>query len=419
MAKKGLQNTTQNITNSFSKGLNKDTDPSFVTSGLWTHARNMVNNTDEGNLGTLSNEDSNYLCGTSGETMQGDKAIIGIIHLYADKWIIFTVATVNGKPLNSEIGLYEEESCLYRPIVSAPCLNFSPYNLITGASRQKGDCKWEVYWADGRNPDRYLNIGDPRTWPDSSFQWGGSNQATAGANYNTYISGTQTMLWPITAWEQKCPPEDCKICTDLNFLDCDKIRLASLVQTPCVQLSIAPGTGTLENGTYFAVIAYSIKGQNVTNYFSPSNLQPIYNPNDISQGSLLLTLDLDTENFEQFELVIVRSINENVQAKQIGYYSTSETSILLDDIPQTLITVPTSAIPLLNPVYEKSDQIVNVGQYLLRIAPTSKFDFNYQPLANLINTKWVSVEYPEIPLDMCLRFSQQTYLYRTLHRQLN
>lgn len=395
MANKGLQNTTQNITNSFSKGLNKDTDPSFVTSGLWTHARNMVNNTDEGNLGTLSNEDSNYLCGTSGETMQGDKAIIGIIHLYADKWIIFTVATVNGKPLNSEIGLYEEESCLYRPIVSAPCLNFSPYNLITGASRQKGDCKWEVYWADGRNPDRYLNIGDPRTWPDSSFQWGGSNQATAGANYNTYISSTGTMLWPITAWEQKCPPEDCKICTDLNFLDCDKIRLASLVQTPCVQLSIAPGTGTLENGTYFAVIAYSIKGQNVTNYFSPSNLQPIYNPNDISQGSLLLTLDLDTENFEQFELVIVRSINENVQAKQIGYYSTSETSILLDDIPQTLITVPTSAIPLLNPVYEKSDQIVNVGQYLLRIAPTSKFDFNYQPLANLINTKWVSVEYPE------------------------
>jgi hypothetical protein len=39
--------------------------------------------------------------------------------------------------------------------------------------------------------------------------------------------------------------------------------------------------------------------------------------------------------------------------------------------------------------------MVSVGQYLLRIAPKSKFDFNYQPLANLINTKWVSVEYPE------------------------
>ena len=48
MAEKGIQNTTQVITNNFSKGLNKDTDPSYVESGLWTHARNIVNNNDEG-----------------------------------------------------------------------------------------------------------------------------------------------------------------------------------------------------------------------------------------------------------------------------------------------------------------------------------------------------------------------------------
>ena len=59
---KEIQNTGQIVSNSFSKGLNKDTDPSFVESGLWIHARNAVNNTDEGNLGTLSNEDSNLFC---------------------------------------------------------------------------------------------------------------------------------------------------------------------------------------------------------------------------------------------------------------------------------------------------------------------------------------------------------------------
>jgi hypothetical protein len=150
---KDIQNTSQVVTNSFSKGLNKDTDPSFVESGLWTHARNMVNNTDEGNLGTLTNEDSNYLCGTSGETMQGEKDIIGLIHLFADKWVVFTAANVNGNFVNSEIGLYEEDFCRYRPIVSAPCLNFSNLHLITGGSRQKGDCRWEVYWVDGNNVD--------------------------------------------------------------------------------------------------------------------------------------------------------------------------------------------------------------------------------------------------------------------------
>jgi hypothetical protein len=412
---KDIQNTTQVVTNSFSKGLNKDTDPSFVESGLWTHARNMVNNTDEGNLGTLSNEDSNYLCGTSGETMQGEKDIIGLIHLFADKWIVFTVANVNGKEVNSEIGLYEEEFCRYRPIVSSPCLRFSRFNLITGATKQNGDCTWEVYWADGLNVDRYLNIGDPKTWPETDLIWGGSNQAVAGANYNYYLDGSgNKFLWPITAWQQICEdgtgtvqiapdvwpqpnyvPSGCIICNNINELDCDKIRLASLVKTPCVELSIGPGTGTLENGTYFAVIAYTIKTQKVTNYFSPSNLQPVYTERDLSQGSLQVNLDLDTVNFDQFELVIVASINENVIAKKIGYYSTSQRVIVLDDIPLSLETVPLSYINIQNPVYETSDQMVNVGQYLLRIAPKSKFDFNYQPLANLINTKWVSVEYPE------------------------
>ena len=393
---KDLQNTSQIISNSFSKGLNKDTDPSFVESGLWTHARNMVNNTDEGNLGTLSNEDSNYLCGTSGETMQGEKDIIGLIHLFADKWVVYTVAYVNGNYANSEIGLYEEDFCRYRPIVSGVCLGFSKFNLITGASKQNGDCSWEVYWADGLNVDRYLNIGDPKTWPDPVLTWGGSNGNIAGSNYNYYLDGAGNQsLWPITAWEQKCTPGPCIICNDTNQLDCDRVRLASLVKTPCVELSIAPGTGTLENGTYFAVIAYTIKTQKVTNYFSPSNLQPVYTERNLSQGSLQVTLDLDTDNFDQFELVIVSSVNENVTAKKIGYYSTSQKVILLDEIALSLETVPLGYINLQNPVYETSDQMVNVGQYLLRIAPKSKFDFNYQPLANLIDTYWTTVEYPE------------------------
>ena len=45
-----IQNTSQNINHSFTKGLNKDSDPSFVQDGMWTHARNAVNNTVEGDL---------------------------------------------------------------------------------------------------------------------------------------------------------------------------------------------------------------------------------------------------------------------------------------------------------------------------------------------------------------------------------
>jgi hypothetical protein len=75
------------------KVLNKDSDPSFVSEGMWTHAVNVVNNTIEGDIGTLSNEISNFLCALAGATMPATvtkKYIIGAIYLYSDKWIIFT-----------------------------------------------------------------------------------------------------------------------------------------------------------------------------------------------------------------------------------------------------------------------------------------------------------------------------------------
>ena len=64
-----LQDTSQSVTHTFVKGLNKDSDPSFVSEGMWIHARNATNNTSEGNLGTLSNEASNILCATAVATM--------------------------------------------------------------------------------------------------------------------------------------------------------------------------------------------------------------------------------------------------------------------------------------------------------------------------------------------------------------
>ena len=64
-----IQSNDQSTSNTFVKGLNKDSDPSFIEKGQWTHARNAVNNTIEGNLGSISNESSNYLCAIAGDTL--------------------------------------------------------------------------------------------------------------------------------------------------------------------------------------------------------------------------------------------------------------------------------------------------------------------------------------------------------------
>jgi hypothetical protein len=382
------QDLSQNKTNTFLKGLNKDSDPSFVQEGMWTHARNAANNTAEGDLGTLSNESSNYLCVTAGSTMTGFKYVVGAIHLYSDKWIIFTAAhgpTDFGPSINSEIGLFDESRCQYRPIVQDPCLGFSKWQLISGASREAQDCSWQVYWVDGKQPDRYLNIGDPNLWPTSPYQWIGNN---------TYSNGADSLQWPGVPWVQDCNLiNDCEFCEDTTDLDCPKTRLARLMETPCLQVSAGKAGGTLRNGSYFACIAYSIRGQKVTDWFSPSNVQPLWFDND-PQGALEIDISADTENFDEFILVVVANINQGAVAKQIGVYSTKTQKVYIDQIKEDLPAIPIEQLPIQTPVFETSDQMAEVNNYLLRVGPRSKFDFNYQPLANLINTNWVSVEYP-------------------------
>jgi hypothetical protein len=393
---KDIQNTGQTVNNSFIKGLNKDSDPSYVQEGMWSHARNAVNNTFEGDLGTLSNEAANFLCFTTGSTMPttGVNAVVtrhimGAIQMFSDKWLIFTAGhNISGQPRMSEIGLFEENQCTYRPIVQDACLAFDKRYLISGASREKEDCTWQVYWADGLNPDRYLNVGDPQTWPTADYTWVGQT------NINYYSNGTQQLLWPGVQWKEKVSNStDCVFTALLNILDCDHIRLARLVKTPCLKMSLGNQGGTLRNGTYFATIAYTIKGQKVTDYFSPSNTQPIWYPNDL-QGSLTIDIEADDSNFEEFVLVVVQNINQGTVAKQIGIYSTKTNRIALDQIKEDTVSVPLRFLPIQTPVIEKSDQMTEVNNYLLRVGPTSKFDFNYQPLANLIKAKWASVEYP-------------------------
>jgi hypothetical protein len=399
------QDLSQNKTNTFIKGLNKDSDPSFVSEGMWTHARNAVNNTAEGDLGTLSNESSNRLCSIVGATMPGVNYIVGTIHLYSDKWVIYVAnhgLQDENQSFNSEIGLFEEDTCTYRPIVQDACLGLSKWHLITGASREKEDCTWQAYWADGFNPDRYLNIGDPQTWPTSDYVWQGNN---------TYINPSGNVIqWPGVKWKQICTdssdttqtspgewpnghPIECITCVDTQELDCEKIRLARLMSTPCVHVESGKSGGLLRNGSYMALIAYSIKGQKVTDWFSPSNVQPIWFDND-PQGALEIYIEADKKNFSEFILCVVQNINQGAVAKQVGIYSTSTNVIYLDQIKQENPTIPIEQLPIQTTVFERSDQMLEVNNYLLKVGPSSKFDFNYQPLANLIRTNWVSVEYP-------------------------
>ena len=339
-------------TSLFQKGMIKDMNASFQGEQVWSHARNAYNNSHQGDVGVIGNEPSNFNCANILYT------IIGAIHLYADKWVIFST-----DDFVSEIGLFDDSECEYELLVNdnlaAGCLSFNKDYLIKGASKENFDCTWQVYWDDGKNPSRTLNINN--------------------------IPWEQVVISP--------PGADCIEYEDTDILDCEKLRLAPLLDTPCVKLSKADDGGQLRNGGYQAFVAYTVNEQRIGDFVGISNFQSIFDHNDTSGALIVDITDLD-QDFDYYELVIVSNNQQEIQAKRIGLYSTQQSRVHLDYINQKLESIPLEIIPLRNPAYEKSDSMYVVNDWLIRSGPTEQFDFNYQPLANEITTKWVSAEYP-------------------------
>ena len=346
MAKKTSPSSSSVNTNTFIKGMNKDITQSMEPNQSWWHARNAANNSTDGDLGVIGNEPSNFSCGEIPYT------IIGAIKLYSDKWVIYSTDNIN-----SEIGIFDDSECKYTTLVNDPCLNFNKKFLISGAAKENFDCTWQVYWDDSNNPSRTLNIDN-------------------------------------VPWIQDCETiDDCVTCTDTDRLDCEEIRLAPLLNTPCVSLSKAEDGGLIRNGTYQAFIAYVENEARVTDYIGISNLQSVWSHEGSSSSLNIKISNLDTD-YEFFELVIYQRNQGQAFTKKIGLYSTQTKEINIDFISDQLESIDQTLLPQRSPAYEKSEAMYVVNDYLIRQGPTEQFDFNYQPIANQIKVNWVTNRLP-------------------------
>lgn len=349
-------NQNNNKTDSFDKGINSDIKDYHSSNREWTFARNSIPNSRSGDWGDIGAEPANAL------SVKAPYTIIGFIYLFGDTWAVFSTDDTN-----SEIGRFVESTSTYTTVVNdsnSPRLKFNRANLIIGQSKENFDCSWHIYWSDGNNPDRTMNFDAPPFLQTCSIPLGAS----------------------------------CEVCVPVLIggrpvIDIDAIRLAKLVNAPCLHVIKGATGGNLPNGSYFVVPRYLVNGQPVTDFFTPSNVQPIFEHSNVA-GSIDVVIDSMDLRFDEFELVVVSIVNQQTSAKHFGIYNTRQKQITIDIIDPKLVDVPIAQIPVHNPIADKSDGMYSVGNYLLRVGPTNKFDFNYQPLANQIVVKWQSVEYP-------------------------
>lgn len=147
----------------FNKQLNKD-QYDTSNSGMWTHARNAINNSSTGDYLMLGNEMSNRLVASA------PYPIIGIIYLFDNIWVVFSTVkrhpndNANNNYNNSgcEIGLFNLNNInhatlqTYIGIINDYNLNFCQTHPIIGTSRKNHNGEWVIYFDDGLNPTRYL-----------------------------------------------------------------------------------------------------------------------------------------------------------------------------------------------------------------------------------------------------------------------
>jgi hypothetical protein len=342
-------NTSAAKTNAFNKGMVKDYTDIYISEGLWTNAVNAINNAHYGETGSIGNEPSNKFCANA------TYDVIGISHKTKTSWVVFSTDDVS-----SEIGIFDERDCSYTVIVNDPCLGFKKTNLITAVTKENYDCTHSTYFQDNLNPDRVLNLDR--------------------VPYKT--TGNNLSQDP-----------DCFIPEYTTDLDCDALRLHPLVTQPCVNVKKAQGAGQLNNGSYMAVVAYSENGIRLTDYSLPSQPQALWDHTGIG-GSLDITIDNLDKDYDEYELVVIAVINQQTIAKKVGYYSTRQTSVHLDLYNQSLETVELAVIPLKSIVYEKSEKMHSVNNYLIRTGVTTQPYFNYQKQANDIKVQWVAAQYP-------------------------
>lgn len=350
-----MQDLTNSLINSPSvKGLVTDLAPHLESKEIWTYARNAVLSSHSGNKYALQNEPSNTFCVNLPYTY------VGSIPLINNRFAIFTTDNTN-----SEIGIFDSTNCTYTTTINSSCLNFNTTNLIVGKSKYNYDCSETVYFTDGNNPRRYLNLNNV------PYQITG------------YASGTCSPIYNHT-------------------LDCNKILIDPNINVPYITPQIV-SDGNLGNGAYQFGVAYSIKKERVTDIYSFTNAITIFSHDNTKKGINLSLANIDTDTFSEYELYVAYTINNYTTYKSLGFYSTTQTEVSISSVDrpeyQSIITTLENGNTI-NPIfvkkviYEKSGWVEGNDKYLLWGDLTTKTEINYQPQALNILSNYVIVDAP-------------------------
>ena len=356
----GDQGNVKQEYNNATTGLNLDQSLNQVQKGRLTYALNAAVENFDSNSVNYQNEPGNELCirFPEGFVLIGEHFIIE-----KNKHIFFITNPNTG---DSQIGYMDNNDCEYRVLVNAPCLNFNVDYPVHKIVHRITNCNTEIYWTDGYNPRRYLDIDDiPKILKSGSAL---------------------------------CSP----VYTD--DLDCNQLKLQPNFNIPELAVIDVISGGNLIAGTYQFAIQYSDpSGNPFTSYYSVTNPTPIAdefvttpNFNYPVGKSIVVNVDnLDVSGqFEYFNLAVIKTINGVTSVDLVGTYFIDNNNQQITYTGQFTINLVIQDIFEKFPFYEIAQDLTAVQDVLVWDQLTSIDRINYQQVANQITLQWETWRIP-------------------------
>lgn len=342
-----MDKTNNNIeTNTYTKGLITDLNSSIVSDQIVTHARNALLSTHNGDQLFYTNEPATYKCVTLPYKFNGE------IALKDDRYLVFS-----SNNIDNEIGIANLKTCEYTKLINNKCLGFNNNFIITGRVKVDSEGNEIVIFNDGFGNTRILNLNN--------------------IPYKYTLSN-----------------DDCNTKIFTDELDCNKLLLFPIIAPPCLTTDKGYG-GNLPDGTYAAAIAYSVESIKFSDYYSLTT-SPTFINNKNGESSLNITISGLDHNFDEYQLVIIGTVEGVTTAKTVGTYAISQNKITISnwDNPE-FKKVELSEFVVTKKNYSSVGTISSNSQYLILADLTRKPQINTQLLTNQIKLQCVVYQYPE------------------------
>lgn len=146
------------------RGLFTDVSPELQIPGTYRFALNALDDSNEGDIVSISNEPSNSIC----TDIPKSYALLGSVYMEDSTNMVFFLDTDTENSIIATV----DKNCKYTEHVVSNCLGFDERYPIEGIYRIKNGCERIVYFVDHNNPDRFINLDQLSDFIDSEYQEG-------------------------------------------------------------------------------------------------------------------------------------------------------------------------------------------------------------------------------------------------------